>query len=149
MGQPHPRRPAADGITARSTLGNLHGPDHRLLAVRKPPAAVSVSASAAVSAVVSALLEVRPLMERIGRRDSNLADQLRRAAASVPLNLHEGAYSQGRNVRARFHNALGSAAEVRACLDVAEALGYVEQVDPVLRDMLDHVVATLHRLVRR
>jgi len=55
-------------------------------------------------------------------------------AASVPLNLHEGAYSQGGNVRARFHNALGSAAEVRACLDVAEALGYVEQVDPALRD---------------
>jgi len=93
--------------------------------------------------------EVRPLMERIGKRDSNLADQLRRAAASVPLNLHEGAYSQGGNVRARFHNALGSAAEVRACLDVAEALGYVEQVDPVLRDTIDHVVATLHRLVRR
>ena len=93
--------------------------------------------------------EVRPLSERLGRRDSNLADQLRRAAASVPLNLHEGAYSQGGNVRARFHNALGSAAEVRACLDVAEALGYLEQIDPALRDILDHVVATLHRLTRR
>ena len=92
---------------------------------------------------------VRPLMDRIGKRDSNLADQLRRAVASVPLNLHEGAYSQGGNVRARYHNALGSAAEVRACLDVAEALGYVEDVDPTLRDMVDHVVATLHRLARR
>jgi four helix bundle protein len=49
-------------------------------------------------------------MERIGKKDANLADQLRRAASSVPLNLHEGAYSQGGNVRARFHNALGSAA---------------------------------------
>jgi hypothetical protein len=78
---------------------------------------------------------LRPLVERIGRRDSNLGDQLRRAATSVPLNLHEGAYSQG--------------AEVRACLDVAEALGYVEQVDPTLRDTLDRVVATLHRLARR
>jgi four helix bundle protein len=92
---------------------------------------------------------LRPLVERIGRRDSNLGDQLRRAATSVPLNLHEGAYSQGGNVRARFHSALGSAAEVRACLDVAEALGYVEQVDPTLRDTLDRVVATLHRLARR
>jgi four helix bundle protein len=92
---------------------------------------------------------LRPLLERIGRRDSKLADQLRRAAASVPLNLHEGAYSLGGNERARFHNALGSAAEVRACLDVAEALGYIEEVEPQLRDKLDQVVATLYRLSRR
>ena len=92
---------------------------------------------------------LRPVVERIGRRDSNLGDQLRRAATSVPLNLHEGAYSQGGNVRARFHTALGSAAEVRACLDVAEALGYVEPVDAALRDRLDRIVATLYRLARR
>jgi four helix bundle protein len=67
----------------------------------------------------------------------------------VPLNLHEGAYSQGGHVRARFHTALGSAAEIRACLDVAEALGYIGEVDGKLRDTLDRVVATLHRLARR
>ncbi|WP_063826774.1 four helix bundle protein [Sorangium cellulosum] len=100
------------------------------------------------SIAIDLVRQLRPLIERIGTRDSNLADQLRRAAASVPLNLHEGAYSQGRNVRARFHNALGSAAEVRACLDVAEALGYLDQVDPALRDTLDRVVATVHRLAR-
>jgi four helix bundle protein len=100
------------------------------------------------SIAIEMVRELRPLMERIGTKDPNLADQLRRAATSVPLNLHEGAYSQGRNVRARFHNALGSAAEVRACLDVAEALGYVEDVGPELRDTIDRVVATLHRLAR-
>ena len=93
--------------------------------------------------------QLRPLIERIGTKDSNLADQLRRAATSVPLNLHEGAYSLGGNVRARFHNALGSAAEVRACLDVAEAMGYLDHVDPALRDTIDRVVATVHRLARR
>ena len=93
--------------------------------------------------------QMKPLIERIGVKDSNLADQLRRAVTSVPLNLHEGAYSQGGHVRARFHSALGSAAEVRACLDVAEALGYIGQVDAELRDMLDRIVATLHRLARR
>ncbi|UQA55741.1 four helix bundle protein [Polyangium aurulentum] len=69
----------------------------------------------------------------------------------MPLNTHEGAYSQGGHVRARFHTALGSAAEVRACLDVAEALGYISEVevDAKLRDTLDRVVATLHRLARR
>ena len=92
---------------------------------------------------------LRPVIERIGRRDSGLADQLRRAAASVPLNVSEGAYSQGGNARARFHHALGSAAEVRACLDVAEALGYVEGIDAELRDKLDRVVATLHKLSKR
>jgi four helix bundle protein len=92
---------------------------------------------------------VRPLIERIVTRDSNLADQLRRAVTSVPLNLHEGAYSQGRNVRARFHTALGSAAEVRACLDVAKALGYVEEIDASASDLLDRVIATLYRLVHR
>jgi four helix bundle protein len=54
------------------------------------------------------------------------------AITSVPLNLHEGAYSQGRNAGARFHHALGSAAEVRACLDVAEALGYLEPAPATL-----------------
>ena len=101
------------------------------------------------SVAIEVVRALRPLIERIKTRDSNLGDQLRRAATSIPLNLHEGAYSQGGNVRARFHSALGSAAEVRACLDVAEALGYVDGVDAGLLDKLDHVVATLHRLARR
>ena len=40
-------------------------------------------------------------------------------------------------------------AEVRACLDVAEARGYIEGVDEGMRDTLDRVVATLHQLSRR
>jgi hypothetical protein len=39
-------------------------------------------------------------------------------------------------------------AEVRACLDVAEALGYVGTVDAALRDTLDRIIANLHRLSR-
>ena len=92
---------------------------------------------------------VRPLIQQIKREDPNLADQLRRAVTSVPLNVSEGAYSQGRNCRARFFNALGSAGEVRACLDVGEAMEYVETVDPALRDKLDHVIATVYRLTLR
>lgn len=93
--------------------------------------------------------QLKPVMERIGTKDGNLADQLRRAATSVPLNLHEGAYAQGGHVRSRFHTALASAAEVRACLDVAQALGYVSNVDSELHDNLDRIIATLHRLARR
>ncbi|MDI3289515.1 four helix bundle protein [Polyangium sp. 15x6] len=98
---------------------------------------------------IEMLRMLRPVMERVGSKDPNLGDQLRRAATSVPLNLSEGAYSQGRNERARWHTAMGSAAEVRACLDVAEALGYVDRVDEELRNKLDHLVGTLHRLTRR
>lgn len=98
---------------------------------------------------VDMVRQVRPLIERIGSKDSNLADQMRRAASSVPLNIHEGAYSQGGHVRARFYNALGSAAEVKACLDVAEALGYINKVDEKLLGTLNRLVGTLHRLSRK
>ncbi|MRG97143.1 four helix bundle protein [Polyangium spumosum] len=98
---------------------------------------------------IEMLRMLRPVMERIGSKDPNLGDQLRRAATSIPLNLSEGAYSQGRNERARWHTAMGSAAEVRACLDVAEALGYVDGVDEELRIKLEHLIGTLYRLTRR
>jgi four helix bundle protein len=101
------------------------------------------------SVAIDMIRQLRPLLERIDIRDKNLGDQLRRAATSVPLNLNEGAYSNGRNVRARYFNALGSAAEVRACLDVAEALGYIELVAPGLRDVLDRIIATVTRLTQQ
>ena len=46
----------------------------------------------------------------------------------------------------RFRTALGSTHEVKACLDVAEALGYVDSVDDRLRDAFDRIAATLYRL---
>ena len=39
--------------------------------------------------------DIRPLIERIARHDRSLAQQLRRSASSVPLNIGEGAYSRG------------------------------------------------------
>ena len=101
------------------------------------------------SVTIEVVRGLRPVIEKIARRDSGLADQLRRAATSVPLNVSEGAYVQGGNSRTRFHTALGSAAEVRACLDVAEALGYIESVDAATRDKIDRIIATLHKLTKR
>lgn len=84
----------------------------------------------------------------VARRDGSLADQMRRAMASVVLNLSEGSGSQGGICRARYFTALGSAREVRAALRVAVAFGYVAQIDGRLEDRLDHVCAVLWRLTR-
>ncbi|HWB81140.1 MAG TPA: four helix bundle protein [Nannocystaceae bacterium] len=87
---------------------------------------------------------------QIEPRDPDLARQLRRASSSVPLNLNEGLHSQGRNREARLFNAMGSAKETLACVDVAAALGYVsEQAAATERDRLDRIVATLWKLIHR
>ena len=49
---------------------------------------------------------------------------------------------------ARYHNALGSARETLACMEVAVVCSYVQQ-DASLHDQLDRIVATLVKLVAR
>ena len=93
--------------------------------------------------MLEAVFMMRGTIEAIDRRDADLANQIRRAASSVVLNVGEGSGSVGRMRIARYRTALGSARETGACLDVAEALGYLERVDAVLRDRLDFVCATL------
>ena len=66
----------------------------------------------------------------------------------MALNLSEGSGSRGGTRRERYQNALGSARETGACLDVAVALGYVEAVDAVVAARLDHVRATLFKVLR-
>jgi four helix bundle protein len=90
---------------------------------------------------------VRPLVKELERRDHDLARQCKRALASAPLNMAEGAYSRGLNRTARYHTALGSLREVLACFEVAAALGYMPDVHPTLRRRFDHVLGTLVRLV--
>lgn len=92
--------------------------------------------------------DIAPIAVAVDRRDPDLARQMRRAASSVVLNIGEGAYSRGRNASARFHTAMGSAAEVVACLDVAEALSYTRAVEPTTRQRLQQVIGTLARLTR-
>jgi hypothetical protein len=64
------------------------------------------------------------------------------SVASTRLSV-ERSGSRGGTRRERYHNALGSARETGACLDVAEAFGYLERVDAVQRDRLDFVRTTL------
>ena len=76
-----------------------------------------------------------------------LADQLRRAAASVPLNFAEGSGKGTPRDRQRyFRIAKGSAYEVAAILDVARTFGGISRDHHEAgRDMCDHLGAMLSR----
>ena len=99
--------------------------------------------------VIEAIGDMRPLLEQIERRDSDLARQMRRAFSSVALNLAEGAGVRGGMRRARYETALGSMREVLACVDVAQAMGYVGVVDDAVMAKMDRIVGTLVKIVRR
>lgn len=90
---------------------------------------------------------VRPLIGKIEKHDRNLAEQVREAVTSVPMNLAEGNRRRGRDRLNRFRMAAGSADEVRAGLDAGEALGYVS-VDDIASALVlvDRELAMLYRL---
>jgi four helix bundle protein len=88
-----------------------------------------------------------PLLKRLDSIDPKLADQLRRASQSATLNISEGNRRTGRDRRNRFRCALGSAAESASCLEVAVALGYVDDatISPVLA-LIDRIRAMTYRM---
>lgn len=87
------------------------------------------------SVIVSVLGRIARVVSQLKRRNRNLADELDRASSSILLNTSEGAYSFKGNQRARYHCALGSAAETRSCLLLAGAQHGVV-VDPLVHDQL-------------
>jgi four helix bundle protein len=76
-----------------------------------------------------------------------LSDQLRRAAASVPLNFAEGCRRKSLKERARyFEIASTSAREVSAIIDVAfVSEGVAEDERAKAKDRCDHLCAMLHK----
>ena len=98
--------------------------------------------------MIGVMGRLKPVVTQIQAHDRDLARQLRRASSSVALNISEGSGSSGGTRRERYQNALGSARETGACIDVALALGYVESVDAALLDSLDRVRATLVKVLR-
>ena len=99
------------------------------------------------SFVLELITRLRPVIVLIERKDRDLGRKLRRASASIVLNLSEGMYSRGRNRAAKYHIALGSAREVLACFEVAEAFGHMKPLEGASRADLHRVVGTLVRLV--
>ncbi|MCX6844385.1 MAG: four helix bundle protein [candidate division WOR-3 bacterium] len=72
------------------------------------------------------VLDVYRLTSAFPRSEAyGLTDQMRRAAASIPMNLAEGSARSGAKEFAQFVNiAIGSCEEVRYQLHLAQALGY-------------------------
>lgn len=68
------------------------------------------------------------LLDRFPRGHAAIADQLRRAAFSIPLNIAEGHGKRHEADRARSYDiARGSAHECGAVCDVASLLGLVDE----------------------
>jgi four helix bundle protein len=87
------------------------------------------------------------LAQRVPRRHSVLAEQLRRAALSVPLRIAEGSARPDREAMRSYLSARTSALECAAVVDAIEALGLVQPNEVgEARELLEHVVTTLMRL---
>ncbi len=97
---------------------------------------------------LAVLTLIRPYRLLIEKEDPDQARQLRRSAKSIPYNIAEAYGGRGKNQKARLTDALTSARETWANLDVAVADGIVDTIDEDLRDRLDKVIATLVKLVR-
>jgi len=97
--------------------------------------------------VLELVRRLSPIIRVLKGRSAVLGEQMERALISVPLNVAEGAYSRGRNRQARFQSAAASARETLACLETAEALGFIGPLDRDLSAMFDRVIGTLVRLI--
>lgn len=95
------------------------------------------------------ITSLRQPVATIGRKDRKLADEIRRAASSVALNLAEGRRRSGRDRLHHWRIASGSADEVRTALRVAQAWGDVDaRTAGESLELLDRLLAMLWRLTR-
>ena len=86
------------------------------------------------------------VIAKVQRFDGKLADQLRRAASSVHLNIGEGARRSGGNRRLHYEIAYGSAGEVKAALEVAQLWGWLDAQSELL-SIIDRLLGLLYGCV--
>lgn len=98
---------------------------------------------------VAFLAAAARLAEAVPRGYSSLADQLRRAALSVPLNIAEAGGKSEAEARRHYSIARGSALECAAIVDTFEALHFASTGDLAEpRDLLERTVSMLTKMSR-
>ncbi len=99
---------------------------------------------------LEAIRRLRLPLERLRLRDRDLAEQIRRAASSVVLNIGEGNERVGRDRIYHFRVAAASASEVRAALWVAMGWGDLSasEAQPIV-DIVSRVIRMLWKLTGR
>src|SRR5574341_115412 len=94
----------------------------------------------------------KPLIDRLPSTErTNLADQWRRAASSVVLNIAEGASRRGaREFRKYLDTARASLDEIEAIIDLAIGLEYLRREDVVkVSAVRDECARTVFGLIRK
>jgi len=91
------------------------------------------------------------LTSSLPRGHAALADQLRRAAMSIPLSIGEGACKRTKaDCRKYFDIARGSAMECGAAIDVCKTLDLVDdQTCKTAKELLHRIVSMLTKLAQR
>jgi four helix bundle protein len=98
--------------------------------------------------IIEFIRRIAPIIEEIEKHDRELGRQLRQSAPSIALNAAEASAGRAGTRMQRYRDALGSARETGAGLDVAVALRYIKPVDPQTLDILDKIRATLANIVK-
>jgi four helix bundle protein len=76
-----------------------------------------------------------------------LQSQIRRAAISIPSNISEGASRNSKKEFIQFlYIALGSASEMETQIIIANKIGYIIDVDPLLKEV-DSIKKMLNGLI--
>ncbi len=90
---------------------------------------------------------LREPMTRLAQHDRDLAQQARRAANGIPLQISEGRRRTGKDRLHLWRIAAGSADELATALRVAEAWGYLAATTlDRPRSLLDRLHAMLWKL---
>lgn len=90
------------------------------------------------------------IVENLPRGRAYIADQLRRAASSIPLNIAEGAGEYAPSEKARFYRmAKRSATESASVLDILQHLQLIDvAVFSRARESLARIVAMLIKMIQ-
>ncbi len=98
--------------------------------------------------VIEVVKMLNPVIAVLDRKDPDLANQCRRARASMPLNLREGSHGRGKARANRYSFVAGSADEIIAIHDTAVACEYIEAL-PDLVDKLGKIVGTMRNCMKK